>query len=242
MILDALLADLPADWHTDAIHIGANWVLSVVFSADGTRRAGMASAPGGRFSPGGNVFQGEAATIAKLIRSDEPLHASVGAATLNALLHVNDDLLTEIDAADWLSEHGANRSVAIFGRFPFIDDEIKPAAAQVWVFERDPLEGEFGLNAVPDVLPQAEIIAITSSALVNHTLDAILPHISPAAQVMMLGPGTPLSSKLFAFGIHLLSGVQVININQAIESVQEGVSFRNMRGLRRVTLCKEGVC
>ena len=171
-----------------------------------------------------------------------PLEASVGLATLNATLQPDDALLTDIDAADWLAERGAGCNIAVFGRFPFIDDEIRPTAKQVWVFERDPEAGEFGMDAMQDILPQADIVAITSSTLINHSLDAILNQCGPQTRVMMLGPSTPLAAALLSNGIDLLSGVMVVNIEAAIASVQAGVSFRKMNGLRRVTLCRDKSC
>jgi uncharacterized protein (DUF4213/DUF364 family) len=236
--LDALLADLPGGWAVEEVVLGANWVLSIVTSR-GDRRAGLAStlhesAPRtGRLSGGG-----DAAEMAQLARSSDRAEAAAGLATLNALLRPDPEALTSIDAADWLAEHGAGKGVAIFGRFPFIEDEIRPSARRVWVFEREPVDGEYGARDIPAIVPGADIVAITSSTLVNQTLDGILEHVAPHSTLMMLGAGTPLSPRLLAQGFDLLSGVIVRDIERAADSVRAGVSFRQMDGLQRVTLCK----
>jgi uncharacterized protein len=238
-VLDTLLTDLPSGWTVDHVHIGENWILSVMDS-----RAGLASTPDtlsttSRFHVGINVLHQEAAQVAELARSDNPLEAAIGLATLNGLL--DPDALSDIDAADWLMTHGKDRRVAVVGRFPFVAEELIAVARQVWVFEREPAQDEYSAADMPTILPQAELVAITSSTLLNHTLDDILIHIPASAWMMLLGPSTPLSPKLFALGFDVLSGVQVIDIQETLNSVQAGVSFRKMQGVRRVTLLSDRV-
>jgi uncharacterized protein (DUF4213/DUF364 family) len=239
MVLDTLLADVPAGWRVAEICVGANWVLALVDGEDGARRAGVAAAPlsihpQSPFQMGCYTPDADAVTVASLLRWDDEASAAVGLATINALLQ--PDNLSTFDAADWLAEKCANRTVAIFGRFPFIDVEVRPGAKQVWVFEREPQTGEFGADDMARVLPQADVVAITSSSIVNHTIDTILPHLAPNSLVVLLGPSTPLTEKLFTCGIHALFGVQVADLQQAVESVLEGGGFQKMRGLRRVSL------
>lgn len=106
----------------------------------------------------------------------------------------------------------------------------------MWVFEQVLQVGEYSADDMASVLPQAEVVAITSSAIVNHTIDNILSHISPESHVVLLGPSTPLTEKLFTCGIHALFGVQVADMQQAAESILEGGGFQKLRGLRRVSL------
>jgi hypothetical protein len=204
----------------------------------------MASAPrtiseASSFRFGENVFSRDAIELARLALSQERASASVGMATLNALLQPDRSALAGVDAADWLSANGVAKRVAIFGRFPFIQEELKPVAREVWVFERQPQPGEYGAQHMAEILPRADIVAVTSSALINHTIDDILVHILPVATFMILGPGTPLSARLFSCGVDILSGVQITDVDHALQSVKAGVSFRQMKGLERVTLCNK---
>jgi uncharacterized protein (DUF4213/DUF364 family) len=41
---------------------------------------------------------------------------------------------------------------------------------------------------------------------------------------------------LFKYGVDLLSGVQVVDLAAVLTSIEQGVSFRKMAGVRRVTL------
>jgi uncharacterized protein (DUF4213/DUF364 family) len=55
---------------------------------------------------------------------------------------------------------------------------------------------------------------------------------------MVLGPSTPLSPVMFGFGVHLLSGIQVIDEAALLESIAAGLPFRKMNGTRRVSLLR----
>ncbi len=243
LLLERIIETLPDDWTTSALHIGHNWTLSIVQNPNGERRAGLAATPTPervaaqtQFQYGANlVVRANAISLAHSAQATNPVEAAVGLATLNALLQPDPALLTNVDAADWLVERGQGRQVALVGRFPFID-ELKPVVTQLWVLELTPQPGEFSADQAPLLIPQADVVAITSSTLINHTLDSLLTLVRPKAKVMLLGPSTPLTPVLFDFGVDLLSGVQVVDIEAVLASVRERVNFQKMEGVRRVTM------
>jgi len=120
-------------------------------------------------------------------------------------------------------------------------DEISPFAKAVFVFEQHPEAGEYSADDVPQLLPQADLIAITSSTVINHSIDSILQHTSKQQTVVLLGPSTPLTSRLFDCGIAALFGVRVADVEQAKASVLAGEIFRKMHGLERVSLLRSSV-
>jgi uncharacterized protein len=240
-LLDTLLTDLPVAWLVSDIFVGANWVLALVWHNDGSERAGVAAAPvifteNALYPIGHYTPNTDAAEVVQLLRSDDPTAAAVGLATFNAVQQPDEAALTRHDAADWLSAQSSGKTVAIFGRFPFIMDEIRPFAKAVYVFEQHPEAGEYSADAMPRLLPQADIIAITSSTVINHTIDSILQHTSNKQTVVLLGPSTPLTPRLFDCGITALFGVRVADVEQAKASVLAGAIFRKMHGLERVSL------
>jgi uncharacterized protein (DUF4213/DUF364 family) len=179
--------------------------------------------------------------VARWLLSQDATEAAVALATLNALNQPAEYRLTTADAANWLAVQCSGHNLAIFGRFPFIDGELRPVARQVWVFEQQPRPDEFDSRVIPDLVPQADIIAITGSSVINHSIDTILPHVKPGSTVVLLGPSTPLSERLFEAGIDAMFGVRVANVQQVVESVVAGAGFQKMRGLERVALFKRGV-
>jgi uncharacterized protein (DUF4213/DUF364 family) len=89
-----------------------------------------------------------------------------------------------------------------------------------------------------DIVPNADMVAITGSAIINHTIDGIMSHIKPTTLVTFLGPSTPLNKRLFACGIDALFGVWVADVERVIESVTAGEGFQKMQGLARKSLFK----
>jgi len=244
-ILETLLATLPEGWQIHRLHLGVNWTLAQVQGPDGELRAGLAASPPtevvagqSRFVIGDNaVGTEEAREVVGLALSPDMTAAALGLATLNALLQPDPALLSDIDAGDWLLEQGRGKKLAVVGSFPFVA-ELRPVVAQLWVLELQPKLGEYPASTAPEIIPQADILAITGSTLVNHTLDDLLKLARPETKVMVLGPTTPLSPVLFDYGVDLLSGVQVVDVAAVLVSIEQGVSFRKMQGVRRVTLEK----
>ncbi len=243
-VLELLVADLPTDWLATDLYIGKNWILSLVTNGMGAQQAGVATAPDqiapqARFQMGHSRLDEAADAVTRRLLSQDLTEAAVALATLNALNQPAEYRLRTDDAANWLAAECAGRNLAIFGRFPFIDSELRPAARQVWVFEQKPRADEFDSAAIPALVPQADVVAITGSSVINHTIDAILPHVRPGSTVVLLGPSTPLSEKLFGARIDAMFGVRVVNVQQVIESVLAGAGFRKMHGLERVSLIRE---
>jgi uncharacterized protein (DUF4213/DUF364 family) len=52
----------------------------------------------------------------------------------------------------------------------------------------------------------------------------------------MLGPSTPLSPVLFDYGFDALSGSIVIDRDKVINCISQGANFRQVKGVRKVTL------
>lgn len=90
-----------------------------------------------------------------------------------------------------------------------------------------------------DWLPQADVIAITASALINHTLDRLLSLCNADAAVMILGPSTPLTRILFDHGATILCGARVFDEAAVLRTVRQGASFRQVGGVKLLTLTHE---
>jgi hypothetical protein len=235
-ILDDLLSNLPDDAPVRSVLVGAHW------TAVCSRHCGMAATLMGNQAHGhskvrdvGRLHTKTTRELAEYARSDNLLEASIGVATINSLLEVDESQAVEINAVEMLIEHGRGKSVALVGHFPFIP-KLRPAVGQLWVIEQHPIEGEFPEEASADLIPQADVVAITSSALINHTLDELLALCRPEALVMMLGPSTPLSPVLFAHGVSILSGSRVVDESAVLRTVGQGANFQQVEGVRLLTL------
>jgi hypothetical protein len=240
-IMSDLLASLPGDAPVRNVLVGAHW--TVVCS----RHCGMASTIQGEKPHGhekvrevGNLHKKTAYQLAEYALSDVMLEASIGVAAINSLITPLEGRgIQEINAFDVLARYGREKVVALVGHFPFIQ-KLRPEVGELWVIEQKPVEGEYPESAATELIPQADVIALTGSALINHTLDGLLGLCQPDSTVVVLGPSTPLSPVMFAHGVTLLSGAQILDEQAVLRTVSQGASFQQVQGVQLVTLAKPG--
>ena len=236
-ILDDLIGGLRGDAPAREVRVGR--FCSAVWS----RACGLSSTGGLGDHEHGVTFVQDAGSLAGrsglelagLAYSDSPLEAGIGLAAINSLLEVDETLCREINAGDLLVERGRGKKVALVGHFPFVP-ALREAAGQLWVLELRPQPGDVGAGEAVAVVPQADIVAITGSAFINHTLERLLGLCRPDSLVMVLGPTTPLSPVLFDYGADVISGTQVVDPELALRCLSEGATFRQMKGIRLLTM------
>jgi uncharacterized protein len=233
-LIDSLTVNAPVR----SVLVGAHW--TVVCS----RHCGMASTITGDKPHGhekvrdvGSLHQKSARELAEFAFSENLLEASIGLSAINSLLEIDEEHSVEINAGEVLTRRGQGRKVALVGHFPFIPDLIQ-VASRLWVIEQHPSVGEYPPAAAEEFIPQADVIALTGSALINHTLDGLLALCSPLALVMVLGPSTPLSPLLFDHGVTLISGSRVVDEQAVLRTVGQGGTFQQVEGVRKLTLIK----
>jgi len=239
-IVEELLSSLPAsDSPVRAILVGAHWTVLC------SRHCGMASTvladkPHGHeeVRDVGRLHQKSARELAEFARSGSLLEASIGLAAINSLLDVDERLAVDLNAAEVLVCRGEGKRIALVGHFPFIP-RLRQAAEQLWVIEQRPAQGEYPAEAAGDLIPQADLVALTGTALINHTLDGLLGLCRPDAQVIVLGPSTPLSPILFDHGVSILSGSRVVDEAAVLRTVGQGATFQRVQGVRLLTLCRD---
>lgn len=245
-IVEDLLAVTPsARSRVLDVRIGVSWT-AVAAEVESERRCGLAATqPGAAFSgprvrEAGRLADLNSRELCELARSSSPTEVAVGMAAINALLPRNPSTWVDINAADVLAERGREAPVALIGHFPFVD-WLRQRIPALWVLELDPQPGDLPASAAADVLPQAGIVAITSMTLLNHTFDGLMALRRPDAQVMLLGPTTPLAPLLFEHGVDLLCGAVVEDIDAVLRGVSQGAGFRQLHrlGVRLVTLPRE---
>lgn len=234
-ILNELIDSLVIDAPIRSVLVGVHW--TVVCS----RHCGMASTVVSEHAHGhlqvrdvGCLHKKSARELAEYAHSENPLEAGLGIAAINSLLDVDERRAVELNAVDTLMDQGKDRNVALIGHFPFIP-RVRPAVGQLWVIELHPAEGDHPAEAAADLVPQADVVVITSTALINHTMDSLLALCRPDALVMALGPSTPLSPILFDHGIHILSGSRVIEEAAVLRTAGQGATFQQVSGVQLLT-------
>lgn len=238
-ILKDILATLESDSEVSDIRTCVYWT-AVTSSRCGLASTMAASIPpskGHQVESAGNLLPSGARALAGLSLSDRILEAAIGIAAINSILPVNESLAVDLNAEEELRSRGEGKRVAIIGHFPFIK-RLRETAGELWVFELPGRgrPGDMTGREIDTLLPRAEVVAISSTTLINHTLGGLLNLISPKAYRMMLGPSTPLSPVLFDYGFQALSGSIVIDRSRVLACIGQGANFRQVKGIRKITL------
>jgi len=233
-IIDDLVSSLSEDSVVREIHACVFWTAVV------SKHCGLASTfheehPYHQAVRGvGKLTQKSALELAQFAKSANVLEASIGMAAINSLIDIDEARCVEENAFAVLARKGKDKNIAVIGHFPWIP-ELRSIAKKLWVIEQRPQEGELPAEAAGDILPQADVVGITGSSFINHTVDKLL-ELSEDHFIVMLGPTTPLSPVLFDYGVDVLAGVKVAESEKTIRSISEGAIFSQVEGIRLVTM------
>jgi hypothetical protein len=186
----------------------------------------------------GHLHEKSAYELAEYLRSPRPLETSVGMAALNSFLPVQQEVALELNARDLMITGSRGKKVALVGHFHFTD-EIRRAAAQLWVFELNPGEGDLPAGEAWRYLPEADLIGITATTLMNGSFEDLARLFPPQATVIMLGPSTPLSPVLFDYGVDILAGARVSEPGAILRCIGQSSPLHKPKGLQRLTLAKK---
>ena len=238
-LLDRLISTLDFDAPVRDIRLG------VFHTAVLTRRCGLAASlprdalrqPPPMVQAPGQLLDWTAEALVNLARSDSLFEAAMGMAALNSLLDVDESACREVNASELILEKGRGRNVAIVGHFPFIP-RVRETARHLWVLEKNPREGDLPADQAGEWIPQADVVAVTGTSITNHTLESLLPLCRPDSFVILLGDTAPLSPVLFDFGVSAVSGTVVDDPETVLRHVSQGATYRQIRGVRRLTLLK----
>ncbi len=239
-ILDDLLSTLDSEATVIDMRQGPYWTAVL------TRNCGLASVipathhhhSDSPVKEAGSLLDRSALELAQMARSESSLEAAVGMATINSLLEIDEQRCVDLNAADLLAEQGKDKKVALVGHFPFAQ-RLRQAVRELWVIEKHPREGDVAESEAQRFIPQADVVAITGSAFVNHTIEGLLDLRGPNAYVIVLGPTAPLSPVLFDYGVDVISGTKVIDPETVLRHVSQGATFRQMKGVRLLTMKKQ---
>ena len=175
--------------------------------------------------------------LAQMCYSESILEAAVGMATINSLLEIDEERCQNLNARELIMEKGKGHRVAIVGHFPFTP-RLREVVKELWVIEKNPREGDFTEAEAEKFIPQANVVGITGTAFTNHTIEQLLEMCNPDAYVVILGDTAPLSPVLFAYGIDAISGTRVTDPELALRCVSEGATYRQIQGIRRLTMLR----
>jgi len=239
-ILDDLISAIDTEAEVKDIRLG------LFYTGVWTRNCGLAATlprdvllkePPAVREPGHLISQ-DASELVAMAYSKRLLEAAIGMAAINSLLEVAGEQCLELNAASLIAEKGKNKRVAIVGHFPFVPS-LREVAAELWVIEKNPHQGDFAEVEAKNLIPQAQVVGITGTAFINHTVDELLKLCHPEAYVVVLGGTAPMSRVLFDYGIDAVCGTKVVDPELALRCVSQGATYRQIEGVRQLIMMKE---
>lgn len=235
-LIDAMCSDAPEGVIVD-VAVGPAWIC-VEVETGGERHCGLApalpaSSHDGELPPAGTR---SAEVLAHAGSQTRPRLSSVAVATLNALLPTPGAGF-EQNGEELIADIGTGLKVAMVGHFPFVE-RLRRRVGRLSVIERAPRPGDYPEAAAGSIIPAADVVAITAMTLVNGSFDGVLSLCRPEARVILLGPSTPLSPRLFAAGVDILAGAVVADRRGVQAAIPGARSFRQLKhaGVRLVTI------
>ena len=213
--------------------IGFNWVL-----VEGPHGCGLAQTPD-RGSAGCKAVTDGAglagrplSELAAKVHSWNPVEAAIGLAAINAFYNRYDLVGLAANGLDAIAPDEA--PVTVIGRFPDLATRLPGAR----IVEREPRDGEFPEAAAGWLLPGSERVVATASTLVNHSLPSLMAA-APQARFALVGPSTPLTPRLYGYGMDLLAGMVIENPKAAARAVAEGGSVRALKKCARMVTLRD---
>ena len=239
-ILDSIRQGLSEDAPVREVRRGLNWTAVV------SRRCGLAStmAQGGCCQEAagreGSLTEMSARELIRYGIEGGTVKRSLALAALNSLLDLDPHRHADIEGLELVKKFAKGKNISVIGHFPNLEG-LAREAENLWIIEKQPRPGDHPEEKGSDFLPRSDIVVISSTTLINNTLAGILALAREGSVKMLLGPSTPLSPRLFDYGIDLLAGSVVTDPQPVLQSVGEGASFIQLKkkgGIRFVTLVR----
>lgn len=229
-IIDTVLSDCPEQTIAD-VRIGLGYTAVMLDNG----RVGVAYTFHRDIQGGCDVFKGKGSLIGRkapdlvsLLSSSDKIETALALATVNALINTKNESETTGDVLEQI-DFDPNDHVGMVGNFAPILGMLKKKCAKLSIFEKIdfPTGNILPEKEIPHILPDCHVAIISSTTLINGTLDNILGSTSGCRQVIMLGASTPLLPEAFtATPVTLLSGVVVMDPSKILAIVSQGGGMR----------------
>jgi uncharacterized protein (DUF4213/DUF364 family) len=214
-LIDDLISDVKdKDTGVRDVHVGYAWI------GVSSRNCGVAKNLGALHDYAvhdlGQLNEKTAVELAEYAKSWNMIEAGIGLAAINSLIEPSGK---ELNMLDFLLDNAAGKKIAMVGHFPKVE-KLRKLADELWVIEKQPQKGDIIDTASEYFIPKADIAVITSSAVVNKSIERLL-ELSHGLTII-IGPSTPMSPVLFDYGVDMLAGLKVVDEERMMTKIAQG--------------------
>ncbi|EGB14454.1 putative cytoplasmic protein [Pseudodesulfovibrio mercurii] len=174
--------------------------------------------------PPNEEYEGRPASeVLELLLSNSALHRTIGLALVNALNHAQARTLPEDRNNSVLFDAlGIVRGtrVAMVGHFAPIVARLEERGSLVEVVDRGKGLGD-EQRFTERLESWAEVAIVTSTSIINNTLDDLLARMGKDVRVALMGPSTPLLKAPFQGKVRLLAGTVPMDSEATLRAVRQ---------------------
>ncbi len=177
----------------------------------------------------GNLSEIPAEEIAQWALQDKNvIRSALGLAVLNSVAEYQK--LEQCDSSQGADaffsvEIQPEDTIGIIGHIGPIITRLGDKKNKILIFERNENMGEntYPESMQPELLPKCQVVFVTSSTIINGTLENLLNYCTGAREIVMVGSSTPLYPEAFSgTGVTVLSGTRWLTENK--EEILTGIS------------------
>ncbi|HHV35949.1 MAG TPA: DUF364 domain-containing protein [Syntrophomonadaceae bacterium] len=169
----------------------------------------------------GTLIGMPAAVAVQMAMSTNLAEASVGVATINAILNENYD--EGKNAVDMMDVRETD-TVGMVGYFYPVAKQLQGTVKKLYVFERNITEE----GLLPDwseniYLPECDVVMITGVTFINKTIDHVLSLCKKAKEIVIMGASTCMAPEVLKdYGVTLLAGSRVTDSDLLLRVIAQG--------------------
>ncbi|MEL7563777.1 MAG: DUF364 domain-containing protein [Dehalobacterium sp.] len=164
-------------------------------------------------------------------KESDRLKALIGLATINAVINDPGKSWNTGNVLNAFTLHESD-TFGMVGEFRPILAKVKTMTKNIYVFEQNVPEGSelYPTEMIPLYLPKCDVVVITATSIINHTIDKVSSYCKNAKEVCLVGPSTPLCPEVFRkYHITLLAGSVVKNPELILQIISQGGGTMSMK-------------
>jgi uncharacterized protein (DUF4213/DUF364 family) len=183
----------------------------------------------------GRLREFSAKDLARYALSKLSIEASVGVAAINSLIDIDWTKVIAQNNAEIILDRTKGKSVVIVGHFPFIE-RVRKSAQRLTVLGLEPGAGDVPVSEAHDVIPTADVAIISANTIANHSVDHLLSLARNSSYVILIGPSIIFSPMFFRYGVDVLLGSFIDDVDTVIRHISEGAALHHLPGLIQVAM------
>ena len=179
-----------------------------------------------------NPFAGsKAADLISMAVSNDLLERTIAIAAANAVFNTTENIKDRAIKGDTLKllQPSADETIGMVGYFGPLVDKLKGSVKKLMIFEKNMERSDhlYHEEEAFELLPTCDKAIITSTSLINMTMEKLLESCRGCKTVALVGSTTPLCEEIFSdYKVDLLSGIVVENTDEILRIVSEGGGTR----------------